>query len=92
MDGENVRRSRWPNVGRAELETLVARWAAVNGHEAVVVWEGATSADDRIADLVRTLGRHWLVTSDRELRTRAGRRAERVLGGGTFLAELETQP
>jgi hypothetical protein len=31
---------------------------------------------------------HWLVTSDRELRERAGSGAERVIGGGSFLRQL----
>ncbi len=31
---------------------------------------------------------YWLVTSDRELRERAGADAERIVGGGAFLAEL----
>ena len=31
---------------------------------------------------------YWLVTSDRELRERAGQAAERVIGGGTFAREL----
>lgn len=30
----------------------------------------------------------WLVTSDRELRERAGARAERMIGGGGFAREL----
>ena len=34
------------------------------------------------------LDRYWLVTSDRELRERAGERAERVIGGGAFIREL----
>jgi hypothetical protein len=85
VDAENVRRSRWPNVGRDELEARVREWAAREGHEAIVVFEGAESADDWIA---RQEGPYWLVTSDRELRRRAGDRAARVTGGGAFLAEL----
>jgi hypothetical protein len=53
----------------------------------------AESADDRIAELAAGLaaaGRpYWLVTSDRELRRRAGDAADRVVGGGAFVRELE---
>lgn len=59
-----------------------------------VAGTGAESADDRIVELAARLAaageRYWLVTSDRELRERAGTRAERVVGGGTFLRELST--
>ena len=85
VDAENVRRSRWPNVGRDELEARVREWAARERHEAIVVREGAETADDWIA---RQDGPYWLVTSDRELRRRAGDRAVRVTGGGAFLVEL----
>jgi rRNA-processing protein FCF1 len=55
----------------------------------VVVFEGAESADDRIAREAAQLdGPYWLVTSDRGLRERAGGRAERVLGGGSFARDL----
>jgi rRNA-processing protein FCF1 len=53
-----------------------------------VVGTGREIADDWIA---REAPRHvpyWLVTSDRELRERAGRNAERVIGGGSFAREL----
>jgi hypothetical protein len=53
---------------------------------------GAESADDWIAREAAALrGRgeeFWLVTSDRELRERAGPGAERVVGGGTFARTL----
>jgi hypothetical protein len=56
-----------------------------------VVGTGGESADDwiaRRAGELRAAGRpFWLVTSDRELRARAGG-AERVIGGGAFLGEL----
>jgi len=90
VDGENVRRSRWPNVSRAELEELVAAWARREGHEARVVWESSETADDTIAReaaLLRGDGREvWVATSDRELRQRAA--AERTIGGRSFLEEL----
>ena len=89
VDAENVRRSVWPNIGREELEALCAAWGAANGHEAVVVWETELSADDWIARHAPGLRPYWLVTSDRELRTRAGGDAERVVGGGAFARELQ---
>ena len=85
VDAENVRRSRWPNVGRDELEARVREWASREGHEAIVVFEGAETADDWIA---RQEGPYWLVSSDRELRRRCGDRAVRVSGGGAFLEDL----
>ena len=90
VDGENVRRSRWPNVPRAELERLVAEWADREGHDARVVWEGEKSADDAIAREAARLHADrrevWVATSDRELRRRVS--AERTVGGRSFLEEL----
>jgi predicted RNA-binding protein with PIN domain len=89
VDAENVRRSRWPNVGGDELEQRTRAWAETNGHEILVVWERpGETADDWIARHAREHRPYWLVTSDRELRARAGRSAERVIGGGSFLREL----
>jgi predicted RNA-binding protein with PIN domain len=99
VDGRNVMRSRWPNVPEAELVERVQRWADGQGLEAVIVFDGRApegaigtkgeSADDWIAREARALERsYWLVTSDRELRERAGGRAECILGGGAFLREL----
>ena len=50
-----------------------------------LVGSGRRTADDLIAELD---GPFWLASSDRELRERVGRRAERFLGGGSFLTEL----
>jgi hypothetical protein len=89
IDGENVRRSTWPNVSRDELVERVARWGAQRGHAARVVWESRESADDAIAKEVRALQPPvWVVTSDRELRRRVAPHVERVIGGGTFLRDL----
>ena len=89
VDGENVRRSTWPNLSRRELEERAQAWAEANAHEVLVVWERAgESADDWIARHARDHRPYWLVTSDRELRERAGGDAERVIGGGSFLREL----
>ena len=89
VDGENVRRSLWPNVPREELEERAASWGDAHGHDVVVVWEGDESADDRIARRAAELEPPvWVVTSDRELRERVRGNAERIIGGGTFAREL----
>jgi hypothetical protein len=97
-----VQRSLWPNIPDERLVELAQRWADDRGHEAVIVFDGSApegaigsgpeSADDwltreaaRLAEAGETF---WLVTSDRELRERAGGRAERVIGGGSFAREL----
>ena len=58
----------------------------------VVVGSGPESADDVIAEVAtrwQAEGRAYrLVTSDRELRRRAGEGAERITGGGAFAGEL----
>ena len=57
-----------------------------------VVGTDRESADDWIArragELARAGAPYVLVTSDRELRQRAGGAAERVVGGGSFAREL----
>jgi hypothetical protein len=97
VDAENVRRSRWPNLSREDLVTRARDWARANGKELVVVFDGRPperapdlvagepSADDWLADHAADYTPYWLVTSDRELRARAGGAAERVIGGGAFL-------
>jgi hypothetical protein len=90
VDGENVRRSIWPNVSREDLAERVAVWGQSHGYAVSVVWEGATSADDVIAERVRDIdGAVWVVTSDRELRERVAPYTERLLGGGSFVRELD---
>ena len=107
VDARNVLRSRWPNIPEDEVVRRTAAWAAAEGVDALVVFDGrapeadaavrvvatgARSADDWIADEAERLAAegvsYWLVTSDRELRERAGAEAERVIGGGTFAALL----
>jgi predicted RNA-binding protein with PIN domain len=99
VDARNVLRSRWPNVPEDELVERVLSWAEGEGVRAVVVFDGRApeggvgtkgeSADDWIARSASELAeQYWLVTSDRELRERAGTRAERTIGGGAFLREL----
>lgn len=53
-----------------------------------VVGTGREIADDWIAREAPSYAPYWLVTSDRELRERAGGNAERVIGGGSFAREL----
>ena len=99
VDARNVLRSRWPNVPEAELVETVQDWASREGHEVVIVFDGSApegavgtqgeTADDWIArEAARIQEPFWLVTSDRELRERAGTLAERTVGGGAFLREL----
>ena len=97
-----MQRSRWPNVASEALVERVHAWAADEGLEAEIVFDGraperafgtaGASADDWIASRAEKLAAagtsYWLVTSDRELRGRAGRAAERTIGGGSFLGEL----
>jgi predicted RNA-binding protein with PIN domain len=58
------------------------------GTHCVVVGTGEESADDWIVRASREHRRYWLVTSDRALRDAAGGRAEKVVGGGAFAAQL----
>ena len=104
VDAPNVRRSLWPNLSPERLVELLAQWAETEGAEAIAVFDGhapeaiagvevvgtgAESADDWIARRAAELAEPYvLVTSDRELRERAGGNAERVIGGGAFAREL----
>jgi rRNA-processing protein FCF1 len=80
---------------------LVREWAKRKGLRPLVVFDGRApveaddvvgtgreTADDWIAREASALAPYWLVTSDRELRDRAGRAAERMIGGGRFAREL----
>jgi hypothetical protein len=101
VDARNVLRSQWPNIPEQRLVELVRDWAEREGVEPLIVFDGRApveaddvvgtrgeSADDWIAREVTTLVPYWLVTSDRELRQRAGGDADRVIGGGSFAREL----
>lgn len=79
--------------GKSAIVVFDGSAPAVGDVEPVeLVSTGAESADDwiaREADRLRESGsRFWLVTSDRELRSRAGPGAERTIGGGTFARTL----
>lgn len=104
VDAPNVRRSLWPNLSPERLVELLARWAESEGAEAVAVFDGpapepvagvevvgtgSESADDWITRKAAELTEPYvLVTSDRELRERAGGNAERIVGGGAFARDL----
>jgi len=104
VDAPNVRRSLWPNLSPERLVELLAEWAEHEGVDAVAVFDGPAppslagvevvgtgreSADDWITQRAAELDEPYvLVTSDRELRERAGGRAERVVGGGSFAETL----
>jgi hypothetical protein len=102
IDARNVQRSLWPNLSDAELVELAGQWADEHGHDAVIVFDGrapegaigtgSESADDWLAREAARLAEagepFWLVTSDRELRDRAGLAAKKMVGGGTFVREL----
>lgn len=99
VDAENVRRSRWPNLSRAELVDRARAWAERGCHDLRIVFDGeppeqapdlveSRYADDEIVRLAATLtGPVWVVTSDRALRARL-EHTERVLGGGEFVRVL----
>jgi predicted RNA-binding protein with PIN domain len=104
VDAPNVRRSLWPNLAPERLVELLAEWAETEGAEAIAVFDGPApdavagvevvgtgreSADDWIARRATELDEPYvLVTSDRELRDRAGGNAQRIIGGGAFAREL----
>jgi hypothetical protein len=104
VDAPNVRRSRWPNLSGDRLVELLAAWAAREGVDAVAIFDGPApdpvagvevvgtdreSADDWIARRAAELDEPFvLVTSDRELRRRAGANADRIIGGGAFVRAL----
>ena len=58
------------------------------GRDCLIVGTGPESADDWIAREAAGYQPYWLVTSDRDLRARAGTRAQKLLGGGSFARTL----
>jgi hypothetical protein len=100
VDAENVRRSVWPNLSPEELVARVRAWAAREGHEVLIVFDGRAPeeapdlvsspyADDEIVRLAEGAdGPLWVVTSDRGLRARLTGRADRLIGGGKFARSL----
>ena len=100
VDAENVRRSLWPNLTREDVVRRARDWAAREGHDLLVVFDGpapedaddvvgSRHADDEVVERARSFDRPWwLVTSDRGLRERVGDAPERVLGGGSFVRSI----
>jgi hypothetical protein len=100
VDAENVRRSIWPNLSREELVRRARDWAAREGHDLLIVFDGkppeeapdlvgSRNADDEIVELAQDLDRlWWLVTSDRLLRERVGDAPEQIIGGGSFVRAI----
>ena len=96
VDAENVRRSLWPNLSREDLVERARTWAAGEGHELRIVFDGEAPeqaadlvssryGDDEIVRLAKELPPPtWVVTSDRALRDRLPGGVERVIGGGSF--------
>ena len=54
-----------------------------------LVGSGGESADDWLIREAPSYPGAWLVTSDRPLREAAGRQADRIIGGGGFLRQLD---
>jgi hypothetical protein len=100
VDAENVRRSAWPNLTPGELVARARDWASREGHELLIVFDGeppevapdlvgSAYADDEIVARVESAaGPVSVVTSDRELRRRVAGRADRILGGGSFVQTI----
>jgi hypothetical protein len=100
VDAENVRRSRWPNMSQEQLVRRSREWAATEGHQLLIVFDGpppenapdllgSQHADDAIVELaVGPDDLWWLVSSDRGLRERVGRGPARIVGGGSFLRTI----
>jgi hypothetical protein len=100
VDAENVRRSLWPNLAAEELVSRARAWAAREGHDLLIVFDGPApeEAPDLVsspyadAEIVRLAeqaeGPLWVVTSDRALRAQLTGHADRVIGGGTFVRSL----
>lgn len=100
VDAENVRRSCWPNVTREQLVLRARAWAAREGHELLIVFDGdaperardllgSKNADDAIVELMSGIDRPWwLVSSDRGLRRRVGDAPGRIVGGGSFIRSV----
>jgi hypothetical protein len=100
VDAENVRRSLWPNLSPTELVARTREWAAREGNDVLIVFDGLAPeeasdvvgsryADDEIVRLAQQAEPPvWVVTSDRGLRDRLARHAERLLGGGKFVRSL----
>lgn len=56
VDGENVRRSRWPNLSRDELVERCCAWAARNGTRVVVVFDGGEPGEKQVDERCSVAG------------------------------------
>jgi predicted RNA-binding protein with PIN domain len=73
VDGENVRRSTWPNVGAAELVDRLATWTQVEGLQTVLVFDRhapavATPANVELVDSGGESADAWIARRAAELR------------------------
>jgi rRNA-processing protein FCF1 len=84
--------ARWAREHRVEAVAVFDGSAPDLQTPIELVSTGSESADDwiarRAAELEAVGEAYTLVTSDRELRRRAGEAAEQVVGGGSFAREL----
>jgi hypothetical protein len=91
-EDELVELARGWAADRGHRPVIVFDGRGPEAEAADVVGTGRESADDWLtreaARLAEAGEPFWLVTSDRGLRGRAGGRAERVIGGGSFAREL----
>jgi uncharacterized protein YaiI (UPF0178 family) len=96
-DEELVERARaWAERHDAELVLVFDGRAPAAGvgtqrvdEHTTVVGTGGESADDWLIREAPAYSGAWLVTSDRALRQAAGKAAARIIGGGTFLRDLD---
>jgi hypothetical protein len=104
VDARNVLRSVWPNIPERELVDRCCAWAAREGHEAVVVFDGSApgggragcevvgtgreSADDWIARRAAEPVQGELWVVTSDRELRGRVPGARLLGGGAFAREL----
>jgi hypothetical protein len=100
VDAENVRRSLWPNLSRDELVGRARDWAAREGHELLIVFDGRPPRTHPISSARPTPTTRssssrstsarvwWLVSSDRALREHVGDAPNRIVGGGSFVRTI----
>jgi predicted RNA-binding protein with PIN domain len=70
VDGENVRRSAWPNISADELVERCRAWAAANDVDAIVVFDGGEPSE-RTVDERCTVARSGFESADEWLERRA---------------------
>jgi predicted RNA-binding protein with PIN domain len=70
VDGENVRRSAWPNISAEKLVERCRSWAAETGSRAVIVFDGGRP-EERDVDDRCTVAHTGAETADDWLERRA---------------------